>query len=107
VSLNKLTYKLPANLASAVNAALADWKSNNKVARLWAKDAAVWTGADEANWLGWLSIVDEQLANAHAFKELAAEVKKRKFKQAQVQACDSTRHGRLQPLPGSHAHDVR
>jgi len=80
VSLNKLTYKLPANLASAVNAALADWKSNNKVARLWAKDASVWTGADEANWLGWLSIVDEQLANAHLFKEFAAEVKKRKFK---------------------------
>jgi len=39
VSLNKLTYKLPANLASAVTAALADWKSNNKVARMWAKDA--------------------------------------------------------------------
>ncbi len=36
VSLNKLTYKLPANLASAVSAALADWKSNNKVARMWA-----------------------------------------------------------------------
>ncbi|HET9805175.1 MAG TPA: bifunctional transaldolase/phosoglucose isomerase, partial [Candidatus Acidoferrum sp.] len=73
---------LPANLASAVNAALADWKSNNKVARMWAKDATVWTGADESNWLGWLSIVDEQLANVHALKDLAAEVKKRKFKHA-------------------------
>jgi len=82
VSLNKLTYKLPANLASAVTAALNDWKSNNKVPRLWAKDASVWTGADESNWLGWLSIVDEQIANANAFKELAAEVKKRKFKHA-------------------------
>ncbi len=82
MSLNKLTYKLPANLASAVNAALADWKSNNKVARMWAKDASVWTGADESNWLGWLSIVDEQLANVHALKDLAAEVKKRKFKHA-------------------------
>ncbi len=82
MSLNKLTYKLPANLASAVNAALADWKSNNKVARMWAKDASVWTGADENNWLGWLSIVDEQLANVHALKDLAAEVKKRKFKHA-------------------------
>ena len=82
MSLNKLTYKLPANLASAVTAALADWKSNNKVARLWAKDATVWTGADEAGWLGWLSIVEEQRANAHLFKEFAAEIKKRKFKHA-------------------------
>ena len=82
MSLNKLTYKLPANLASAVNAALADWKSNNKVARMWAKDASIWTGADESNWLGWLSIVDEQLANVHVLKDLAAEVKKRKFKHA-------------------------
>ncbi len=80
MSLNKLAYKLPANLASAVTAALNDWKSNNKVARMWAKDASVWTAADESNWLGWLSITDEQLANANSFKELAAEVKKRKFK---------------------------
>jgi len=53
-------------------------KSNNKVARLWAKDASVWTGADESNWLGWLSIVDEQIANIDALKQLGAEVKKRK-----------------------------
>jgi glucose-6-phosphate isomerase len=80
VSLNKLTYKLPANLASAVSAALNDWKWNNKIARLWAKDASVWTGSDEGNWLGWLSITEEQLANVNVFKELAAEVKKRKFR---------------------------
>jgi transaldolase / glucose-6-phosphate isomerase len=80
VSLNKLTYKLPAKLASAVSAALADWKSDNKVARMWAKDATVWTGADESKWLGWLSITDEQLASVHTFKELTAEVRKRKFK---------------------------
>ncbi|HYK39780.1 MAG TPA: bifunctional transaldolase/phosoglucose isomerase [Candidatus Eremiobacteraceae bacterium] len=80
MSLNKLTYKLPSNLASAVSAALNDWKSNNKIARLWAKDASVWTGSDEGNWLGWLSITEEQLANISVFKELATEVKKRKFR---------------------------
>ena len=82
MSLNKLTYKLPANLASAVSGALNDWKANNKVARMWAKDASVWTGADEGNWLGWLSIVDEQIANIDALKQFGAEVKKRKFKHA-------------------------
>ena len=82
MSLNKLTYKLPANLASAVAAALNDWKANNKVARLWQKDAALWSGTDEGNWLGWLTIADEQLANINALKQFAAEVKKRKFKHA-------------------------
>jgi len=82
VSLNKLTYKLPANLASAVTAAVNDWKANNKVARMWAKDASIWTGADESNWLGWLTIADEQIANIGALKQLAVEVKKRKFKHA-------------------------
>jgi transaldolase/glucose-6-phosphate isomerase len=82
LSLNKLTYKLPANLATAVTTALNDWKSNNKVARLWQKDASLWSGTDEGNWLGWLSITDEQIANIDAPKQFATEVKKRKFKHA-------------------------
>jgi len=82
LSLNKLTYKLPANLATAVTTALNDWKSNNKVARLWQKDASLWSGTDEGNWLGWVSITDEQIANIDALKQFATEVKKRKFKHA-------------------------
>jgi transaldolase/glucose-6-phosphate isomerase len=82
LSLNKLTYKLPANLATAVTTALNDWKSNNKVARLWQKDASLWSGTDEGNWLGWLSITEEQIANIDALKQFATEVKKRKFKHA-------------------------
>ncbi|HWY44820.1 MAG TPA: bifunctional transaldolase/phosoglucose isomerase [Candidatus Sulfotelmatobacter sp.] len=82
MSLNKLTYKLPANLATAVTTALNDWKSNNKVARLWQKDASLWSGTDEGNWLGWLSITEEQIANIDALKQFATEVKKRKFKHA-------------------------
>jgi len=82
LSLNKLTYKLPADLASAVNTALNDWKSNNKVARLWQKDASLWSGTDEGNWLGWLSITDEQIASVNLFKQLRADVKQRKFKHA-------------------------
>jgi transaldolase/glucose-6-phosphate isomerase len=82
VSVNPQKYKLPKDLAGAVAAAIDDWKRNNKVQRLWQKDASLWTNADEASWLGWLPIVDEQLANIAAFKELAADVKKAKFKHA-------------------------
>jgi len=80
VSVNRLAYKLPKELKAAVEASLDDWKQNNKVARLWQKDASLWSNADEANWLGWLTVAEEQFANLATFKQLAAEVKKNKFK---------------------------
>jgi transaldolase/glucose-6-phosphate isomerase len=82
VSLNKISYKLPPALAEGVNTSLADWKTNNKVARLWQKDSSLWTGTDEGKWLGWLTIVDEQLKEVANLKRLAAEIKKTKFRHA-------------------------
>jgi transaldolase/glucose-6-phosphate isomerase len=82
VSLNKISYKLPGPLAGGVKAALGDWKSNNKVARLWQKDASLWSGTDEDKWLGWLTITDEQIKNIAALKAIAADIKKAKFKHA-------------------------
>jgi transaldolase/glucose-6-phosphate isomerase len=82
VSVNPQTYRLPEKLATAVAASLDDWKTSNKVARLWNKDASVWTGADESKWLGWLSITDEQLANLDALKQLAEDIKKAGFRHA-------------------------
>jgi len=80
VSLNKLTYKLPPALSAAVDVSFADWKNNNKVARLWKKDASLWSGTDESNWLGWLDITQEQIANLATFRKLAQEVRKAKFR---------------------------
>jgi transaldolase/glucose-6-phosphate isomerase len=80
VSVNRLAFKLPKDLDAAVNASLDDWKRNNKVARLWQKDASLWTNTDEGNWLGWLTITGEQLASLATLKQFAAEVKKAKFK---------------------------
>jgi transaldolase/glucose-6-phosphate isomerase len=82
VSLNRQTHKLPGPLAGAVASSIDDWKKNNKVARLWQKDASLWSGTDESNWLGWLTITEEQLANIDAFKQIAADVKKARFKHA-------------------------
>jgi transaldolase/glucose-6-phosphate isomerase len=80
VSVNRLAYKLPKELQAAVASSLEDWKKNNKVARLWQKDASLWSNTDESNWLGWLSICEEQLANIEELKQLAAEVKTAKLK---------------------------
>jgi glucose-6-phosphate isomerase len=66
---------LPESLAKAVKATLEDWKSNNKVQRLWARDATLWTNTDEAKWLGWLGIVDEQIKNLDSFKKVAQEIR--------------------------------
>jgi len=82
VSVNKQTYRLPEPLAGAVSASIEDWKKNNKVARLWQKDASLWTSADESNWLGWLAIVEEQLAHIDALKEIAGDIRKSRFKHA-------------------------
>jgi transaldolase/glucose-6-phosphate isomerase len=69
------SYQLPGNLDGAVQAALADWTSNNKVQRLWAKDASLWTNTDEGQWLGWLDIVQKQLAQKQQFTSLAEEIR--------------------------------
>jgi transaldolase / glucose-6-phosphate isomerase len=82
VSLNRQTYKLPGRFRSVVAGSLEDWKKSNKVARLWQKDASLWSGTDESNWLGWLTIAEDQLANLDALQQIAGDVKKARFKHA-------------------------
>src|SRR5215831_754303 len=47
--------------------------------RLWDRDSSLWTGEDESKWLGWLDIVDEQLAQHDALVKFAKEVQTRGF----------------------------
>jgi transaldolase/glucose-6-phosphate isomerase len=82
VSVNPQTYTLPDKLESDVNASLQDWKKSGKVKRLWQKDAALWTGADEDKWLGWLDITEQQIEDVDKLKETAADIKKASFKNA-------------------------
>ena len=51
-----LRWSLPEPLAAAVLASLESWRQAGKAARLWAHDASLWTGGNEAEWLGWLDI---------------------------------------------------
>jgi transaldolase / glucose-6-phosphate isomerase len=48
---------------------------NGTVARIWARDASVWTGRDEASWLGWLDIGDRQLDNVDRLLAVAEDVR--------------------------------
>ena len=75
---------LPDLLASAVRQALADWQASGKIGRLWARDPSLWTGADEGDWLGWLSIVEDQLTHAERLATLGEEVRAAGFRDAVV-----------------------
>ncbi len=77
--MSRLKTSLPESLATAVKATIADWQSGGKMQRLWQRDATLWTGSDEANWLGWLDIVDEQIAQHDQLAELAKEVQTARF----------------------------
>jgi len=77
--INSQTAALPADLDAAVKKNLNDWRASGKVRRLWQGDASLWTSDDEANWLGWLAITDEQLASAAKLRALADEVKSAAF----------------------------
>ncbi len=78
--MTSLTYTLPPDLAQAVAENLRAWESSDRVARMWAGDAKVWTGADEAQWMGWLRVTGEQLAQKQRFEQFSAEVKAAGFK---------------------------
>jgi transaldolase/glucose-6-phosphate isomerase len=82
---NKLTYKLPDNLASAVQGTLADWKKGDKVKRLWAGDATLWSNQDEAKWIGWLTEADKPISTEARYSDytkLAEDIQKAGFTHA-------------------------
>lgn len=62
---------------SAVDRALKTWSKNGNTARLWRSDATLWSGADEANWLGWLNIAPQIRDGADALCAFAQQVRNR------------------------------
>jgi transaldolase/glucose-6-phosphate isomerase len=73
--LNSLTYSLPENLETAVRAKFDEWREENKISRVWNKDATIWTNKDEAKWLGWLNSVETELGKISEYKEFAEDAK--------------------------------
>lgn len=76
---NRQTYALPDNLATSVRASLEAWRIDGTVRRLWARDATLWTGTDEGEWLGWLRITEDQRATCLRLRTIAEEVKSAGF----------------------------
>ena len=77
--MSRIKTSLPESLAATVKSTIAEWQSGGKVKRLWDRDASLWTGEDESKWLGWLDIVDEQIAHQDQLQKFAKEVRARGF----------------------------
>ncbi len=78
--LSTIEYSLPNDLEAIVNAETENWKLDDKIARIWSKDASVWTNDDEARWLGWLDIVGEELDDLQKYCNLQTDLAAAGFK---------------------------
>lgn len=67
--------RLPRELEVAHEEALAAWRVRRGTARLFARDATLWSGGDEARWLGWIDAPESALANLGFWRELASEAR--------------------------------
>ncbi len=74
---NGLSFVAPERLTAAVTTALDEWDSRDKTRRLWGGDASLWSGSDEARWVGWLGAVDK--ANLRELTDFSEWVRTRGF----------------------------
>ncbi|RMG00478.1 MAG: transaldolase, partial [Acidobacteria bacterium] len=73
--LNSFEYFLPLDIENEVMREIRTWRSQDKVNRLWKKDATLWTGSDEARWLGWLDVAERELANLSKYEQFSSRAK--------------------------------
>ena len=71
--------KLPVAMATSVEKTLDDWREAGKLRKLWARDAALWTGKDEGKWLAWLDIVADRTADLAQLQAFQGEVQQAGF----------------------------
>jgi transaldolase/glucose-6-phosphate isomerase len=79
---DQFSYRLPEEQTRALHVSLKEWKEGDKVKKLWARDASLWTNEDESIWLDWLTVADDQQPQIDAAKAFAAEIKSAGFTHA-------------------------
>lgn len=76
-----MTYSL-GSYQNQVQAKVDEFQKSGAVQKVWNKDASLWTGQDEGQWLGWLDVVSQQLKQLDIFRQLAEDVRQSGFTQA-------------------------
>lgn len=80
MTLNTTKISFPADLNEKIEKETNTWNNEQKIARVWKKDAAVWQSEDEADWLGWLDIATEELARVSIYKDFHKDIEAAGFK---------------------------
>ena len=73
------TIKLSADIEKDAKALAEQWRSNGTIRALWQRDAKVWTGGDEAKWLGWLDVVSREQNEIERYVAFSGWVKSKTF----------------------------
>jgi len=66
-------------MKTAVDAEMEVWRKDGRIRRLWAGDKSLWTGSDEDKWVGWLPVVEQELADIDRLRDFAEQVKRSGF----------------------------
>ncbi|MGB6177523.1 MAG: bifunctional transaldolase/phosoglucose isomerase, partial [Methylocella sp.] len=64
-------------MKTAFDAEMEVWRKEGRIRRLWAGDKSLWAGTDEDKWVGWLHVVEQELADVERLLGFAEEVKQR------------------------------
>ncbi len=68
-----------AEMKAAFDAEMEGWRKDGRIRRLWAGDKSLWSGTNEDKWLGWLRVVELELADLARLGSFAASAKSRGF----------------------------
>ncbi len=77
--LARVEMQLPEDLGKQVEETEETWRRDGNVRRLWAGDAKLWTGEDEAKWLAWLRAPEAGLAMLDKLRAFQEDVHKERF----------------------------
>ena len=58
-------------LQNAIDNEVQQWQNENNVKRLWQGDPTLWTNQDEAKWLGWLNVPNQESEELNRIDSLA------------------------------------
>jgi len=73
------TINLGAGIEKDAKALGESWRAQGTIRGLWSRDASVWTGSDEAKWLGWLVAVSREQADTERYVAFSGWVKSKGF----------------------------
>ncbi len=76
------SFSLPTVFQQQLDEAVDEWQANGKMARLWARDASLWAGRDEDQWLDWLTISRELRGHTDELSQALAFVREGDFSHA-------------------------